>query len=167
MPTRFFEEHYWNRMTMRAVLARLGREMAMAPVSVDREHLRVLVSASDAAVHPGNRFTLFVDVIPSLECTSAGRRSAADTRGWPCRSSRFRISPSCSALSSGVRVEPAWTDEALTGYKGPVRVAIDVSLGTRQEMAAVRDAGRGGAIGGTVRLQACDDRICWAPEPFR
>lgn len=58
----------------------------------------------------------------------------------------------------------AWTDEALTGYKGRVPVAIDVSLGTRQEIAAVRDAGHGLAIGGTVRLQACDDRICWAPE---
>jgi hypothetical protein len=45
-----------------------------------------------------------------------------------------------------------------------VRVAIDVVLGTRQELAAVLEAGQGVTVAGTVRLQACDDRVCWAPE---
>ncbi len=162
---RFFEERYWNRLTMPAVLSRLGMALAVDPVSVDREHLQIRSSASEASVYPGNRFTLFVDVIPLQGVHIYGPAVGGGYQGLQVtieplpyltvHSSRY---PEASPLTL------AWTDEELTGYTHPVRVASDVALGTRQEMAAVLEAGQGVIVAGTVKLQACDDRVCWAPE---
>ncbi len=57
-----------------------------------------------------------------------------------------------------------WTDEILTGYTEPVRIEIDVALGTRQELAALLEAGQGLTLTGTCSPQACDDRVCLPPE---
>lgn len=62
------------------------------------------------------------------------------------------------------RLALAWTDEPVRGYRGPVRVTVDVACGTRQEMAALLEGGLGLTIHGTLAFQACDDRTCWPPE---
>jgi hypothetical protein len=43
-------------------------------------------------------------------------------------------------------------------------VAVDISLGTRLELAPMIEAGQGLRVPGTLRLQACDNRMCWPPE---
>jgi len=58
-----------------------------------------------------------------------------------------------------------WAGETLTGYTGPARTAIDVSLATRQDLTPVLGTGQGLTITGSVKVQACDDdRLCWPPE---
>ncbi len=162
---RFFEERYWNRMTMPAALWRLGVALAADAAVLDREHVRIRTSASDAAVYPGNRFTLFVEVEPSPGVHVYGpavgggyQRLEVSIDPLPFLTVHPPLYPPASPL-----ILP-WTDEALTGYASPARVAVDVSLGTRQELAAVLEAADGLTLTGTLRLQACDDRVCWAPE---
>ena len=162
---RFFEERYYNRMTMPTVLTRLGRAFEVERGSIAREHLRVGTRATQAAVHPGNRFTLFVDVIPLdgvhvYGPAVGGGYQALEGTVDPLP--YLTVHPARYPDVTSLRL--AWTDEVLTGYEAATRIAIDVSLGTRLEMAAVLEAGRGLTITGTLRVQACDDRMCWAPE---
>lgn len=162
---RFFEERYYNRMTMPTVLTRLGAVFAVERGSVAREHLRVRTSATQAAAHPGNRFTLFVDIIPVDGAHIYGPNVNGGYQGLGVAIDPLPyLTVYPARYPNDSPLHPAWTEEALSGYAGPVRVAIDVSLGTRLEMAAVLEAGHGLTITGTVRVQACDDRVCWAPE---
>jgi hypothetical protein len=55
----------------------------------------------------------------------------------------------------------------VSGYTGPARVEVDVSLGTRQELAALLEAGEDLTVEATVALQACSDRVCWPPRTIR
>ncbi len=165
---RFFEEKFYHRMTMPAVLSRLGMAMAVERASVDREHVRIRVRATQSSVHPGNRFTLFVSLIPRPGVHVYGPDV---TGGSQCLAVTIESQPHLTVYSptypEARRLTLPWTDEVLTGYTEPVEVAIDVALGTRQELAPLLEAGQGMTIGGTVALQACDDRVCWAPETVR
>jgi len=162
---RFFEERYYNRLTMPTMLSRLGAGFTIDRRSVSREHVLIHAGAVQAAVHPGNRFTLFVDVTPLH-----GAHIYGATIGGGYQALEVSVDALPYVTVHPIRYPDAaplrlpWTDEVLTGYERPARVAIDISLGTRQEMAAVLEAERGLTIAGTVRLQACDDRLCWAPE---
>lgn len=162
---RFFEERYWNRLTMPAVLSHLGTALAVDPVSVDREHLQIRSSASEASVYPGNRFTLFVDVDPLPGVHIYGAAVGGGYQGLQVTIEPLQyLTVHPPRYPAAAPLALAWTDEALAGYTSPVRVTIDVALGTRQELAPVLEAGQGVTVAGTVRLQACDDRVCWAPE---
>ncbi|MBI3998762.1 MAG: redoxin domain-containing protein [Armatimonadetes bacterium] len=162
---RLFEEDYWHRMTVPAVFYRLGRLMAAGHASVDGEHLRIRTAATDTAVHPGNRFTLFVDLQPRPGVHLYGPAIGGGYQGLEVS---LEPAPYLTALPPRYPDADAltlpWTDERLTGYTRPVRVEMDVLLGTRIEMAPLYEAGQGLTLSGTVRYQACDDRTCWPPQ---
>jgi hypothetical protein len=60
-----------------------------------------------------------------------------------------------------------WTNESLAGYTGPLRIDTEILLGTRQELAALLEAGDGLTVEGAVALQACSDSVCWPPRTIR
>lgn len=162
---RFFEEKYWNRLTTPSVFWRLGLDLASPMGSAEREHLRVRTGASDATVSPGNRFTLFVDIEPLPGVHVYGPEVGGGYQGLA-----LTIDPPAHILSheptypAPMRLRLPWTDEVLTGYARSFRIAVDISLGTRLELAPLIEAGQGLRIAGTLRLQACDNRECWPPE---
>lgn len=161
---RFAEERYYHRMTLPAVLYRLGAAAVVAHGLAQREHVRVRTAATQTAVHPGNRFTLVVDVLPR----PGAHVYAPDVEGYQGLALHVVPAPYLTVYPPVYPVPEdlalAWTDESLRGYRGPVRVTVDVACGTRQEMGRLLDAGQGLVINGTLALQACDDRTCWPPE---
>ncbi|HET8680236.1 MAG TPA: protein-disulfide reductase DsbD domain-containing protein [bacterium] len=150
---------------MPAVFWRLGLDRFVATATADGEHLRVRTAASDTAVGPGNRFTLVIDLEPL-----GGAHLYAPDVGGGYQGLDVSIDPlpyiqvhePVYPLPTDLRLP--WTDETLSGYTGPMRVTIDVSLSTRMDLAPVIEAGQGLNLTGRVRVQACDERICWAPE---
>ena len=162
---RFFEEKYWNRLTTPSVFWRLGLDPATSRRSIDREHLRVRTAASDAAVSPGNRFALFVDVDPAPGVHVYGPEVGGGYQGLT-----LTVEPPPHVLLHDPVYPPAmplrlpWTPDVLAAYTWPIRLVVEVSLGTRLELAPILEAGQGLRIPGTLRLQACDNRMCWPPE---
>ena len=162
---RFFEEKYWNRLTTPSVFWRLGLDLASRRGSAEREHLHVRTAASDASVSPGNRFTLFVDIEPRPGVHVYGPEVGGGYQGLTLAIDLpDHVHPHEPIYPPAARLHLPWTNEVLTGYTRPIRVAVDISLGTRLELAPVIEAGRGLRITGTLRLQSCDNRACWAPE---
>lgn len=162
---RFFEEKYWNRMTIPAVFWRLGLDTTAVSDTREREHLRVRTGASDASVRPGNRFTLIVDVEPLPGVHVYGPEVGGGYQGLAVEMDPLPyLGAHEPTYPPAARLRLPWTDEVLNGYTHPIRVAVDVALGTRIELAPVYEAGRGLRLSGSLRLQACDNRVCWAPE---
>ncbi len=165
---RFFEERFFHRMTMPAVLARLGTSMEVERAEVLGEHVTVRAAATQASVHPGNRFTLYVNIQPGAGVHLYGPGVGGGYQGLMVTvESQPHLTVYPPEYPEARMLTLPWTDEALTGYTKPMRVAIDVALGSRQELAPLLEAGEGVTIAGTVALQACDDRVCWAPETIR
>ncbi len=165
---RFIEERFFHRMTMPAVLARLGTSMEVERAEVLGEHVTVRAAATQASVHPGNRFTLYVNLRPGAGVHLYGPGVGGGYQGLMVTvASQPHLTIYPPEYPETRMLTLPWTDEALTGYTRPLRVAIDVALGSRQELAALLEAGEGVTIAGTVALQACDDRVCWAPETIR
>jgi hypothetical protein len=162
---QFLEENYWNRMTMPAVFWRLGLDRLVPTGTAEREHLRVRTAASDTAVNPGSRFTLAVDIEPL-----GGAHVYAPNVDGGYQGLEVHIAPlPYIQVHEPVYPPPThlrlpWTNETLSGYAGPIRMAVDVSLSTRIDLAPVIEAGQGLTLTGWVRVQACDERVCWPPE---
>jgi len=146
-------------------LWRLGLDRLVATATAEDEHLRIRTAASDTAVNPGNRVTLAVDIEP----LRGAHVYAPDVRGGyqgldvhidplPYMQVHEPVYP----LLTYLRLP--WTDESLSGYTGPVRVTVDVSLSTRIDLAPVSEAGQGLNLTGRLQVQACDERVCWPPE---
>ncbi|MGH2405589.1 MAG: protein-disulfide reductase DsbD domain-containing protein [bacterium] len=162
---RFFEVKYWNRMTMPAIFWRLSLDRIVARGARDGKHLGVRTATSDTAVSPGNRFTLVVDIepLPGLHVYApdvGGSYQGLDVHIDPLP--YIQVHEPVYPLPAVLRL--LWTDETLSGYAKPVRVTVDVSLATRMDLAPVLEAGQGLHLSGRLRLQACDDRVCWPPE---
>ena len=165
---RFFEERYYHRLTMPSVLWRLGAGMAVEHAASRRDHVQIRTAATQAAVHPGNRLTLLVEITPAPRVHVYGPEVSSGYQGLA-----VTVDPQPHLTVYPARYPPAralalpWTDEVLAGYTDPVRVEIDVALGTRQELAGLLEAGQGLVLTGTCSLQTCDDRVCWPPESVR
>lgn len=162
---RFVERHFYHRMTMPSILWRMGAAMAGDHSVVERAHVGVRTSAPQDAVHPGNRVTLSVNVVPHPGVHIYGPDVGGGYQGLA-----VTLDPQPWLTAYPAQYPPArelvlpWSDEVLTGYTEPVRVEIDVALGSRQELAALLEAGQGLTLTGTCALQACDDQVCWPRE---
>lgn len=163
---KIMEEHYMHRMPVSTLLVRMGRRAPpMAPQGIRRlDYLEVHTSATEASLYPGNVFTLFVDIHPKpgVHVYAPGTR---DYQGM-----QVTLEPNLYVKVRNVQYAPAETltlpllGEALPVYSHPIRVSIDAALVSRQDLQPVFDRDGTLEIRGSVTLQACDDRVCWAPQ---
>jgi hypothetical protein len=165
---RLFEDLYYHRMTMPTVLGRLGVASPAVRDTAVEDVLRVSTVAPQSVLNPGNRVTLFVEVQPARGVHVYGPDVMGGYQGLTLNIARQPyltvyppVYPPAHAL------DLPWTAEMLTGYAEPVRVSVDVALGTRQELAALLETGSGPTIQGTLDAQACDESICWPPQTIR
>lgn len=165
---KFLEDHYINRMPAATLMMRMGKSApALAPQGIRRlDYLEVHTTATEERLHPGNVFTLFVDVHPKpgVHVYAPG---AHDYQGL-----RVTLEENPYLKVRDVQYAPAATltlpllGEELPVYSRPVRVSIDAALPSRQDLAPLLESGAPLEIRGTIHLQACDDRVCWPPQTF-
>lgn len=127
-------------------------------------HLSVKTAASADAVAAGRKVSLFVDVTPKPKM----HVYAPGQAGYIAINLALDPNPAFTAAKAkypaGEKLLIAILNETQLVYAKPFRIAQDVTVAALPESAA-----RGGAdaaaltIKGTLRYQACDDRICYLP----
>lgn len=155
-------------MPAATLLMRMGKTAPpVAPQGIRRlDYLEVHTMASEERLYPGNVFTLFVDVHPK----PGVHVYAPGSHEYQGMQVTLEEQPYVNVR--GVQYAPAETltlpllGEALPVYSRPVRVSIDAALVSRLDMAPLLESRDPLEIRGTIRLQACDDRICWPPQTF-
>ena len=55
-------------------------------------------------------------------------------------------------------------DEKVPVFQGQVRLTREVTIGPDAKVRAASDAGGQFTVEGTLRYQACDDRVCYIPQ---
>lgn len=162
--SRFFEDSYTERNTVSSLLIRLGGHTApVTATKISSAHLDVTTWPSDAAVAPGNHFSLAFDIQPG----PAVHVYAPGAKG-------YRAITLTIAAQPGVRLLPVRypapqiyffkpLNERVPVFQKPFTLVQEVVLeGTPQAQAAFR--GKDSlTLTGTLDYQACDDKKCFDP----
>jgi len=132
---------------------------------VETGHLKVIMSASDYKVRPGNRVTLIlhIELKPGLHVYAPGVKGGYkplrwDVRrsiGWKLHDVRF---PQPRTLELPV------LHEVLPVYEGSFLLSRDITLGQLEQLVQVVKANGELLIHGTLRYQACNDKECFPPQ---
>jgi hypothetical protein len=161
--SRFFEEVYIERNTVSSTLMRLGAGQQVAGTKISTEHLEIATYPSDAAVAPGNRFTLALDIKPhrSIHVYSpeaSGYRPIAVTIDQQpfIRPLPVRFPPSEIYFFRPLK-------ERVPVYQKPFTLLQEIVVeGTQQAQSTFRGK-QALTVTGTLDYQACDESVCFNP----
>jgi hypothetical protein len=133
---------------------RPGSDAAKPPVR-ETAHLTVATSSSAPAVAPGKRVSLLADVTPKPKM----HVYAPGQDGYIAITLTLDPDPAFTAAKAkypaGEKILMKILNETQLVYEKPFRITQDVTLAKRLSGPLT--------IKGTLRYQACDDRICYLP----
>lgn len=163
---KYMEERYYHRRALATILADDGDSADLHTVGqTEGEQVAIRALVLQREVYPGNRFALIVEVEPK-----PGLHVYAPGAGADYRPLTLRMQPQ-PYLAVDEPVYPAldgtWTsplEEQVPVYTRRTRVRVEVSLGTRQELKPVYDAGGTLEVTGVLSFQACSETVCWPPQ---
>ena len=162
--SRYFEEFYVERPTSESILLAVGA--GTVPISAKRvssSQLDFTTYVSDAAVAPGNRFSLVVDVVPrrGMHVYAPGadgyKSIALNLSAQPF----VQMSPTRYPASETYFFEPL--NERVPIFQKPFRLVQEILLEGSAEAQAALKGKESLTIAGTVDYQACDDTVCYNP----
>jgi len=156
---RFFEDSYTVRNTVSNIRVKLNEtDAVVAATSVQTQHLDVTTYPSDAAVAPGNRFSIIVRVSPhsGIHVYAPGASNYKVIELAQVPNPYLRSQPVSYPSSEIYFFKPL--NERVPTYQKPFMV-LDGQASTRN---ALKDQ-TSLTFGGALNYQACDDRLCYDP----
>jgi peroxiredoxin len=162
--SRFFEDFYVERSTVAGILKRLdGRDRPVAGTRVSTEHLEVSTYPSDAAVAPGNRFSLALDIHPKrgMHLYAPGASAYRVISLSIVEQPFVRILPLKYPPSEMYLFKPL--NERVPVYQKPFTLLQEIILEGQPSAQAAFKGKDSLTLDGTLDYQACDDRLCFNP----
>ena len=162
--SRFFEDFYIERNTVSSLMIKLGGlAESVAATRVATGHLDLTTYPSDAAVAPGNRFSLALTIVPHARIhVYAPGATGYHIVGLTIAPQPFvRVVPMQYPKSETYFFKPL--NERVPVYQKPFTLVQEVILeGTPTAQAALR--GKDAlTLTGALEYQACDDKECFNP----
>jgi peroxiredoxin len=162
--SRHFEDFYIERNTVSELMLKVGsKTAAVAGTRINTNHLEITAYPSDAAIAPGNRFAIALDIRPlkNMHVYAPGANGykvielSVDDQPW------VRVAPLQYPPSTIYYFKPL--NERVPVYQQPFTLSRDLVLeGIPQAQQALR--GKDSlTITGTLNYQACNDRECFNP----
>jgi AhpC/TSA family protein len=162
--SRVFEPIYQERSTISSLLVRLGRQVDAPATRVTGAHLELTSYATDQVATLGTHLSLVVDARPAprvhVYATGASgykpvRLAVNAQPGVVVRAAQY-------PKSEDYFFKPL--NEHVPVYQRPFRIIQDVMIDpSREGSAALKDVAML-TITGAIEYQACDDKICFAPQ---
>ena len=160
--SRSFETSYQERATAASIVgASAGRGEAG---HTETAQLHLTTTASDVVVAPGARFALAVDVAPKprMHVYSPDQKTYIPVALEFAANDAITVHAPRFPPSEEYLFKPL--NERQRVYSRPFRIVADVTVAlTPAVRERARAAGASLTINGTLRYQACDDKVCYAP----
>ena len=140
------------------------KDRGVAGTVVEGRLIAVRAYASDAAVTPGDRLALAVDVTPQpgMHVYAPGDHVYRVVRLRLDAPDFLRLHDVSYPPSELYHYEPL--DETVPVYQQPFRLVQEITVPRSQETAALAAAPGGKlVIEGVLEYQACDDEVCYIP----
>jgi peroxiredoxin len=162
--SRFFEDFYIERNTVSSLLMKLGANAApVTGTKISSAHLDLTTYPSDAAVAPGNRFSLVLDIKPGpgIHVYAPGAKGYRAIALTIAPQPNLRVQAAQYPASQIYFFKPL--NERVPVFQKPFTLVQEVILeGTPQAQAALRGK-ENLTLTGTLDYQACDDKQCYNP----
>jgi hypothetical protein len=161
---KFFEEKYADRYTAGQILVRaLGVDSGAKQTQTETDHLTVTSSASDDILRGGNRLSLVleVDLKDKMHVYAPGVQGYIPIE-WTMEEVEGVTNYPASYPESEMLHLPA-IDETVAVYQSRFRVARDLMVGQSKEIQHLLNERGELLVKGSLRYQACDDKICFLP----
>lgn len=162
MTARFFEDAYQERYTAAAMLAAQGTTAGTA-LTAETTHVTLRATLSDAAVAPGQRVSIVVDVTPrsGMHVYAPGKHNYQVVRLTIDRQPSLRAHDTRYPPSEIYHFRPL--DERVEVYVKPFRLVQDVTILATPEVQQLLAGMSTVTIAGAIEYQACDEKICYNP----
>ncbi len=162
--SRVFEPIYQERSTISSVMVRLGRQIDAPATKITGAHLDLTSYATDQVATLGTHFSLVLDVRPGAR-VHVYAPGASDYKPV-----HLTLNPQPGVVVRAAQFPKAEDyffkplNEHVPVYQRPFRIVQDVMLDpSRDGSAALKDVTTL-TITGSLEYQACDDRVCFAPQ---
>jgi peroxiredoxin len=162
--SRFFEDYYVERNTVSSLMLKLGQGAPpVAAMTASTAHLELTTYPSDAAVAPGNRFSIVVDVRPRprIHVYAPGARDYRIVALKITPQPFVRQLPATYPASEIYFFKPL--NERVPVYQKRFRIVQELVLEGHPEAQAGYRGKESLTLSGTLDYQACDDAVCFNP----
>lgn len=126
-------------------------------------HLAIATSVSKVSAAPGGRVELQMDVTPKprMHVYAPGQDGYIAVNLKLDPDSAFTAAT--AKYPAGEKILVKALNETQLVYDKPFRITQDITIGTSPEMKTRASADEPITIKGTLRYQACDDKVCYLP----
>jgi DsbC/DsbD-like thiol-disulfide interchange protein len=155
---KYFEEDHVERYTAASILVRHFGAPGAEETQIETPQVKLTSSASDAAVWPGNRITLSLDleIKPGMHVYAPGVNGDYIPIDWTIAGSKNWLALPVIYPTSRMLNLPV-IDETVPVYEGRLRLTRDLIIGQPVPEGEM-------TIEGAFRYQACDDKECYLPR---
>ena len=162
---KYFEDDYRQRYTSADILAhQFGLIPASEKSEVRGKQLKLASTASTTIVATGQRIllSLDIDLDPNMHVYAPGVEGyiAID---WKMKDSDVAAAHEVSYPASE-KLHLKAIDETVPVYRGRFRLTRDITIGPDGKVRPALDGAGRFTVEGTLRYQACDDRVCYIPQ---
>lgn len=156
---RYEESGYRERASAGSILVREFSEAGVRGQQIQAKHLQLRTSASNASLFIGGRVTLVLEVElpPKMHVYAPGVQgykpivwTMADSPNWTSGQPMFPASRQLRLPAIG---------ETVPVFEHSLRITRELTVGLRLPADGTRVS-----VKGVLHYQACDDKVCYAPE---
>jgi hypothetical protein len=164
---RSFEERYQERATALNLLAQSAGPQSPGRLAQTAEtpHLSITTSVTDGVIAPGTRVSLLLDITPKsrMHVYAPEQKTYIPIALSLQEDDSFTAHPAKFPKAEKYLFEPL--KETQLVYSKPFRIVQDITAAVTPAMRdRARAAGASVVVSGTLRYQACDDKICYMPR---
>ena len=162
---KYFEDDYRERYTSTDILThQFGLEPSSVKSNVQGKQLSLTATAGNSVVAAGQRVSLALEINlnPNMHVYAPGVEGYIPIE--------WKVKPSDAATEHDASYPPseklhlAAIDETVPVYRGHFRLTRDITIGQEAKVRPALDTSGKLTIEGTLRYQACDDRVCYIPQ---
>ena len=162
---KYFEEDYRQRYTSADILLhQFGKLPATADKEIEAKQLRLKPTVSNSIVGAGHRvaLTLEIELDPRMHVYAPGVEGYIPI-AWTMKDTDAVTSHEVTYPQSK-KLHLAAIDETVPVYQGNFRLTRDITIGLDSKVRPLLDSSGKIVVEGTLRYQACDDRVCYIPQ---
>ena len=162
---KYFEDDYRERYTSADVLM---RQFGLIPEAAGNEvigkQLKLEARASNIVVAAGQQVSLTFDIEmkPNMHVYAPGVEGYIPI-DWKMKESDAAAAHEVSYPPSE-KLHLAAIDETVPVYRDHFRLTREITIGQDAKVRPLLDSSGNFTIEGTLRYQACDDRVCYIPQ---
>jgi hypothetical protein len=165
---KYFENEHNQCYTAAAVLVhRFGWTPPELTTQVEGKQLTATIGASNATVVPGHRvaLTMDIDLQPGMHVYAPGVEGYIPIDWKMQDSASASVHPPVFPRSEKLYLKAI--DETVPAYRNRFRLTRDITIPPDDRLQPALDGSGHFTVNGSLRYQACDDRVCYIPQELR